>query len=276
MASKERKVKNKTDPDELNPIRPNLGVGADYRKRLRTLITSMQNSVEHWISSVYRHEEATLTTKVKSVKNIQKAIEDLKLRWFTKFDEAAPKMAAEFVARAAHNLDANMTRQLAARNFAIKFELTPEMRAVVHAEIVQNVSLIQSIPSQYFTEVEGLVMRSVAAGGDLKTLSRELHERYGVTQKRAALIARDQNSKVNAVMNRVRCAELGFTHAEWIHTDAGHEPRASHKAFSGKIFEIAKGAFIDGEFIQPGEKINCHCISRVIRPAYMTNRGTKP
>jgi uncharacterized protein with gpF-like domain len=269
MASKKRMVKTPTD--KLAPISPNAGVESEYRRRMQNLIDSMQNSVLYRLQRVYRSEEATMDTRVSSVKKIQQAIAELKLRWFTKFDNAAPVMAASFVAKVSKNLEMNMVRQMAARNFGIKFELTPEMRAIVHNEIVQNVSLIQSIPSQYFTEVEGLVMRSVAVGGDLKTLSKELHERYGITRERAARIAMDQNRKVNAVMSRVRQLEAGYTHAEWLHVACKY-PRQSHVDFSGKTYEIAKGAYIDGKWIWPGTEIGCGCISLPVTPDYMRRK----
>jgi hypothetical protein len=270
MADKRRTVKT-AKPTELTPIQPNAGVESEYRRKVQALITSMQNSVLYYLTAVYRKVEPEADLRVTGVKQIESVLTTLKNRWLGKFDEAAPKLAAGFVAKASKVIDANMTRQLRDKGFGIHFELTPEMRAIVHTEIVQNVSLIQSIPSQYFTEVEGLVMRSVAAGGDLKMLSEELHKRYGITLDRAGRIALDQNKKVNAVMSRVRQLEAGFTHAEWRHTTCKY-PRQSHIDFSGTIYEIAKGALIDGERIWPGEKIGCHCLSLPVRPDYMKRR----
>ncbi|MDR1312002.1 MAG: phage head morphogenesis protein, partial [Burkholderiaceae bacterium] len=92
------------------------------------------------------------------------------------------------------------------------------------ATVQANVALIRSIPSQYFVEVSGEVWRAVQNGHDLGTLSRQLHERYAVTRKRAAFIARDQASKANAVMKARRYDELGITEAKWRHSGAGKEP----------------------------------------------------
>ena len=179
------------------------------------------------------------------------------------------------------NVEQGMERQLRTRKFGIHFELTPEMRAIIQPEIAKNVSLIKHIPSQYFTEVEGLVMRAVAVGGDLKTLTDELHKRYGITLDRAGRIATDQNKKVNAVMNRVRQLELGITKAIWIHTQGGcavnctHPTAAevrmseAHKAFSGQTYDIAEGALIDGKRVWPGSESGCHCMSRSIMPELM-------
>jgi hypothetical protein len=45
--------------------------------------------------------------------------------------------------------------------------MTSQMNNALQATIAENVVLIRSIPEKYFTEVEGLVMRSVARGREL-------------------------------------------------------------------------------------------------------------
>lgn len=258
----------KTDQDVLNPIPPNAGIESDYRRKMQALITSMQNSVVFYLTRVYRSVDPTEDIRVSGVRKIESVLAELKARWLGKFDESAPKLAAGFVAKASQNLDLNMQRQMRARKFGIHFELTPEMRAIVHTEIVQNVSLIQSIPSQYFTEVEGLVMRSVAVGGDLKTLTDELHKRYGITLDRAARIAIDQNRKINSVMTKTRDLELGITKAIWLHTACPY-PRQSHVDFHGKEYDVAEGALIDGKRVWPGSEIGCRCMSKPVLPDFM-------
>jgi uncharacterized protein with gpF-like domain len=255
----------KTQPDSLTPVSPNAGIESEYRRKMQALIKSMQNSVLFYLTRVYN---AADTERVAGVKKIETVLDELKTRWLGKFDEAAPKLAAGFVAQASKNLDLNMERQLRTRKFGIHFELTPQMRAVVHTEIVQNVSLIQSIPSQYFTEVEGLVMRSVEVGGDLKTLTDELHKRFGITLDRAARIAVDQNRKINSVMTKTRDLELGITKAIWIHTACLY-PRQSHVDFHGKEYDVAEGALIDGKRVWPGSEIGCRCMSKPVLPDFM-------
>jgi len=109
-------------------------------------------------------------------------------------------------------------------------------------------------------------MRSVAAGGDLHQLVGDLQREYGVTRRRAELIARDQNNKASAVMTRIRQQEVGIDEAIWVHAGAAKHPRPSHvKAGKDRLrYKISEGALIDGEYIWPGEKINCGCIGRPV------------
>ena len=133
------------------------------------------------------------------------------------------------------------------------------MNNALQATIAENVGLIRSIPEKYFTEVEGLVMRSVARGRDLSYLTDELQKRYGITRRRAALIARDQNNKATSVMQAARQQSLGITQGVWRHSHAGKEPRPSHVKADGKVFELSKGMYLDGKWVMPGEEINCRC-----------------
>ncbi|MDB5605134.1 MAG: phage head morphosis protein [Bradyrhizobium sp.] len=109
---------------------------------------------------------------------------------------------------------------------------------IMAATVGQQVSLIKSIPSQYFTDVEGLVMRSVQTGRDLGQLTKDLQEQFGVTCRRAAFIARDQNNKATASMTRARQDELGITQAIWVHSGAGKHPRPTHVAMNGTKYDV--------------------------------------
>ena len=48
----------------------------------------------------------------------------------------------------------------------VDWKMTAAQREVMEATIGEQVALIKSIPAQYLSQVEGMVMRSVAAGGD--------------------------------------------------------------------------------------------------------------
>ena len=111
-------------------------------------------------------------------------------------------------------------------------------------------------------------MRSVAAGREVGTLRQELQTRYGLTKKRATLIARDQNNKATAVIVRVRQQECGITEALWLHSSAGRHPRPSHVAASRKPYLIDKGMYLEGKWTWPGQEINCRCISKSIVPGF--------
>ncbi|WP_235996141.1 MULTISPECIES: phage minor head protein [Burkholderia] len=183
------------------------------------------------------------------------------------FATRAPDLARRFIAQVDRHAT-NATRQaaVALTGMSVSVKDTLVSNTVMQASIQQNVSLIRSIQSEYATEVEGIVMRSVTAGRDLKYLTDQLQERYGITRRRATFIATDQNNKATAQMARARQLGMGITKARWLHLGGGKNPRHSHVAVHGKIFDLSKGLEIDGEYIFPGEEPNCGCVAAPIIP----------
>lgn len=197
---------------------------------------------------------------------LRKSMKDLSSRWVRRFDEMAGKMAGYFAQSVERRTAASLKKIMRDGGWTVEFKMTPAMRDVLDATVNANVSLIKSIPSQYLSQVEGMVMRSVQSGRDLRQLSKDLQEQLGVTKRRAAFIARDQNSKATSALSRARELELGLEYAEWVHSGGGKHPRPTHlKAGREKTrFKISEG-WLDpalGRYIQPGEEPNCRCIRR--------------
>lgn len=259
-------------PKRLRPVRPNIGLAIAYQKKIDRLIREMDASVSYWIEAAYSANPpaAMAFDDILPANALKRAISLLKKRWLRNFATAAPKLAAYFALAAQDRTDKQLKKILRDGGFSVKFQQTQAMKDIVQATTAENVSLIKSIPEKYLTEVEGLVMRSVSRGRDMGYLSKELQKRYGVTKRRAALIARTQNQMATANMNRVRNVELGITKATWRHSMGGKVPRPTHLANNGKTYDIAKGWFDPHEkrWIQPGELINCRCVSIPIIPGF--------
>lgn len=251
----------------LPPIHPNKGIEENYRRALDILIAEMLASVKYWTRSAYRNNPTGLAQDASPTEEIQKALAELRRRWSRKFDDMAQVMATRFVTRATGRFDQAFMQQLRDAGFTVRFRMSRPVQALVRASIAENVGLIRSLPAKYMDQIEGAVMRSVTAGRDLSALTDEIEHLGGVTRRRAAFIARDQNNKATGMITRARRLELGLTEARWRHSRAGRQPRQSHVAFNGKTFDITKGAYIDGEHIQPGEKPNCRCTSALVLPS---------
>ena len=187
-------------------------------------------------------------------------------RWQARFDEASERLAEYFSTAIEQRSSTAMRKILADGGWTVRFTLTPAMRDVFQATVNQNISLIRSIPQEYLADVEGMVQRSVQTGRDLGKLSSDLQAKYGVTRRRAALIARDQNNKATSAFTRVRQQELGIEKAIWMHSHAGEKPRPTHVKMDGEEFEIKKGMYDrdEGEYVWPGQLINCRCTSRPV------------
>lgn len=230
----------------------------------------MSKSVEYWIEAEYKANPPAMAQDATPATALRAAMRKLASRWVRTFNEAADRMATKFADRTSRYTDAQMQSELKRVGFAVPFQQTADMRDAYSSVVGENVALIKSIPEKYLTDVEGDIMRSVQAGRDLKQLSDKLQDRYDLTKRRAAFIARDQNNKATAVMTKARRLSLGINEAVWVHSGGGVHPRESHlKAGREKRrYNIAEGCEIDGEFIMPGELPNCRCTSRAIIPGF--------
>jgi SPP1 gp7 family putative phage head morphogenesis protein len=280
--------------------RPNAGIEAEYHARMERLVAEMAASVLYWTKAIYRaNEPATVKLAMDGTHVVGNAISDyvvgspmvgsrrlgmdrksaaeqiteafakLAKRWQAKFDEAAPRLARWFATAASKRSDATLQRILKDGGFTVRFKMTPAAADIIDAAVAENVALIRSIPQQYLTQVEGAVMRSVRQGRDLGPLAKELRKQYGVTKRRAALIARDQNNKATADMTRARQVEKGYR-AIWRHSHAGKVPRPTHVANDGKVYDPVRG-WRDpaiNKLIWPGTEVNCRCFSQTIIPGF--------
>lgn len=112
----------------------------------------------------------------------------------------------------------------------------------VAAFVEQNVSLIKSIPEQFFSKIEGMVRNTVEHGISTRKLEGEILEDFGgmihnqleMTRSRAHLIAKDQIAKYNSSLHELRQREAGVTKYIWS-TSKDERVRPKHAAMEGKI-----------------------------------------
>jgi len=256
-------------------MRPNAGLAAMYQKKLDALVDAMQRSIIYWTRAAYNRrppenlaadEDYTGAPAVV----MRRVMKRLATKWQKQFDMASVDLANYFSKAVADRSDRQLASALRKEGISVRFQPTRAMNDVIQAQVGQNVNLIKSIPEQHFTQIEGMVLRSVAAGRDIGNLTKELEKQFGVTKRRAALIAHTQNNLATATMQRTRYIELGINEAIWCHSHAGAKPRPSHvKAGAEKLrYNVDKGALIDDEYILPGQLINCRCFAKPIIPGF--------
>jgi SPP1 gp7 family putative phage head morphogenesis protein len=257
---------------ELRPLHPNIGIQAAYRAKLEKLIEEMDASVQYWVKARYRNNTPLAMDDAMPSNELIRTIRALTKRWQKAFDKAAWDLADYFTGAVMARTDGALARILREGGFSVRFKMTKPMRDIFNATRAQNVALIKSIPEQYLKNVEGLVMRSVQAGRDMGPLAKALEKNYGVTKRRAAFIARSQNNLASGAMNRARQVELGVTKAKWRHSRAGKEPRPTHLANNGKLYDVKKGWYDPDpkvkRYILPGELPNCRCVSISVIPGF--------
>lgn len=253
----------KKKPTTLPAIHPNLGIERWYKKELMKIINEIRKEVNTTIMENYKYQSSLVAMDGFS-DWLGHAIDYLMDKWNTRLNSLSERVSELFVTKSVHNYDKQLKRHLRNAGFTVRLQLTPFAEEALRASIGENVGLIKSIGVQYLGKVEQAVWASVKGGFDLGTLAKELQHAHHITENRAKLIARDQGAKANAVIEMARRKELGITKAIWRHSGGGKEPRPSHVRANGTIYDIDKGCYIDGEYIQVAEKINCRCVSLAV------------
>ena len=256
-------------------IPANAGLRKAYGGKLTALVRELSDSVSYWLLAEYRRQlprverleavsPSALTPRLAAdaspAREMLERLRRQSRRWREKFEERSKAYAAWFASRALLTATATARASLSeVAGFTVPMRMTRNVNNVVQAVVAENVNLISDLGRRYFTEVEGLVLRSVRAGRDIAWLTDELEKRHGITRRRALLIARDQNNKASSAISRARMQDAGITHAIWRHTSGSRHPRKSHVAADGLVFDLSEGMFLDGKLIFPGEEINCGC-----------------
>lgn len=248
--------------------RVNAGVEAAYYKRMRLLIQRMHRDTIRTVEAHYRKAEPELAQDANPLTALKNAMAKLRAKWGKIFDDQSEALAEQFVKTGQNDSEGDLRRRLKRAGFGITFKPNADLTRRLKIATEYNTSLIRSIGDQYQDGVTALVAETVMNGGDLGKLTTELSSRYGVSTRRAAMIARDQSHKINQGVERQRCTELGLKEAYWRHIGGGRHPRADHVAANGRRYFVAEGCKISGEYIQPGQLINCHCRAEYIIPGY--------
>lgn len=278
---------------QLAVISPAATAEQAYQRGLQNVVRAMAKSVEYWIQAKYRAaiesnqdagtvpefdaDRAQDASPFADQRELYRELTNLRRRWERHFASIARKLAVDVVDRAYKANKTAWQGQVRREGFDIPLQLTDAQRTIMDVKVADNISLIKSIPAQYFTKIEGDVSRGFLAGRDLEAIASELRDTGESTVKRAALIARDQSNKLTAHMNSARQSELGIRYAYWKHSSAGKEPRITHVRASKEhwIYDTQVGIdFGDAfGFVLPGVAINCRCGSRSIIPAIDEDLG---
>jgi SPP1 gp7 family putative phage head morphogenesis protein len=200
----------------------------------------------------------------------------LKDKYTALFDDQAPFLAKELVSRSEKQSRNSLKDSF--KGLINEYTLSPNylpagVKEVAKSTIAENVSLITTIPEEYFKNITGAVMRSITTGYGVSELKNYLTKFYGESSRKAKNVALDQTRKAYNNINKQRMMAAGLNSFEWIHSGGGLKPRQEHIELSGKIFSFDDLPVIvpsTGEKGIPGQAINCGC---TMRPVYTFPEG---
>lgn len=234
-----------------------------YNRKLQQIVKLVRADVDAEIVPVIKQQApeyvADAWTDV-----IAAALRRLLARWTSPFaQKQAEQIAADFVRTAA---DDNLRRQ---KSFGIDlYGGNDQLQDYLQAAAFQNAQLIKSIPAQYLEQVQNIVMGNMRQGMRPSYIEQALVKQFGVTTRRAKLIASDQHAKIQGEMNKIRQVNSGIEFFTWV-TAQDERVRHSHVEVAKRDVGFGPGVFrwddlpvVDGVPTFPGQPIRCRCIAR--------------
>lgn len=257
-------------------VKPSAKVQREYNAALRQLVIEVSKDINTHIMPVVRsmvpdYVGDSVPTADSWVDVLVATIRNVTARWSSPaFQAVARRIAERFVTESA---TINSTRNRADLGIDV-FVDNQELLDYVSASIYDNTRLITSIPEQYLTNVESIIMTNVRAGMRPSAMEKLLVDQFGVTERRAKMIARDQTAKLNGDLNRIRQQSAGFPYFEWDDSD-DERVRKRHDEIARKVTAYGPGIYRwdnpplsdRGTPIIPGSDFSCRCIARGVTQA---------
>lgn len=261
------------------PINNNVAIKQRYEKALLRLVDRMRNTTENEIKKLFcsksaknyfkfandAKQEKTVTTKTKLLlaalllkfqlmfKRKSKTLAQAMLEDAQKYASGAVRSSLK--ALTGESLDTSMLSHVG--------------RIKLKALLQANVTLIKSIPEQYFTQITGELMRAIVTGSTV-SLTDAIAKHGKISERRARMIALDQTNKAIQSISRQKMVDKGISRFQWVYTYRSKEPRPSHVAMNGNVYRMDAPPVINADssgppqYGFPGDLINCKCIARPV------------
>ena len=221
-----------------------------------------------WERAVNAGEERRAVAQDADTASWVQEVEDYFENLRSAYSSAIPEVfRREFLARQAQaiahfgekELRAQLQRSLSVDVFLTEPYLADEMLAFV----TENSRLIKGMVDKTIDDIQAEAMTALRNGVRAETLEGTLMEQFGLSERRAALIARDQTGKFNGALTKVRQKRLGITRYRWRGMMDNRE-RQSHIDLEDEEFTWDAPPLVDGERAHPGEPINCRCTAEPV------------
>lgn len=132
--------------------------------------------------------------------------------------------------------------------------------------VLDNVGLIKTIPEDTLDKMCDIVYDGFTRGKTTTRMVKEIQQTYGVSRRRAELIARDQTAKLNGQIQQAQQMDAGITEYIW-YTCMDSRVRDRHRELHGKKFRWDDPPVVDeksGRRCHPGQDYQCRCIARPV------------
>lgn len=207
--------------------------------------------------------------------DIEQLIEQVRIIFQRRYsDQEAAALAAKYASRARSWSQEQIQAQFRRVLGVDAFGANPVLEDLLKVMTKENVSLITSIPEQYFSDIEKIAYDAVRTGAATQDLADQIQARYGVTANRAQFIAIDQANKMAGAFTEITQRSLGVTGYIW-RTTGDARVRDTHADLEGthQSWDDPPVVSPDGRRGHPGFDYRCRCQAE---PDFSTLAGDGP
>ena len=238
-------------------IAPRIGSEIAYRRAMNAMLREIAATTRKDVIPAYRAEKAL--------------VQDGPDEW----TQALRLMRRSLIERASSmvarilNLEADI--HTAAWRASVERAIGIDVSAMIQREgladaielaVRRNTQLITSLADDMIGRVEQAVLQNATSGGSVKALRERLQNDFGIADRRARLIARDQMGKINSEMSQIRHREAGIEEYVWS-TSRDERVRSLHADLDGTTYKYGQPTGAE-EGLPPGQPIQCRCTARAV------------
>lgn len=233
------------------------GVEREYQRFAKRFTKAMFESAKEELDRFHRLAVNSALKTDGMSEDVLAIMQDIKKRFNGKVTAAQIQSELKRIAQQADNFNSQQYRAVMRSALQVDiFQHEPWLNELVDMWTAENARLITSIPEQFFGEVEGIASRGLMDGTLTDDLGEQIERAYGVSERRAQLIARDQVGKLNGDLTMYRQTTTGIESYIWS-TSKDQRVRPDHADREGREYRWDTPPS-DGH---PGKPIYCRCVA---------------
>lgn len=257
----------KSAPRSLYPRGAELDYAAKLRRRLRAAARAVRGALVDGDFEAVRFDSSASDED-----RVRREIGRVRLAYFEKYTEVTDEsLALEIEGQVTGYIERQTARQVQAI-LGVDVLPTAGLKYQASEFTRDSVALIRSVGEEFFQDLEADILQAMQGGARWEQLSSVIAERYGLSAKRANLIARDQMGTLVSKISQAKQQAAGATKYIWRTSEdervvgaPGNRNKPNmrhgdHYARNGKLFTWDRPPH-DGH---PGEAINCRCTAEPV------------
>lgn len=240
----------------VKPASPPTLIESDYAAKLVGFVDRIQHATQRVVQALPDLLRADgLRTDADDGRKVHRLMSHVRTEVMASTnDTAIAGLAAHYAKRTADHHRIEFAQQLEDAKWVNIAMLDRRIPGAVSQFVHENVALIRKLQGATLDHLETLLYRGISSGMGVEELGLTISERFGISERHARFIARDQIQKLDSKVTELRHFEMGITQYDWW-TMLDPKVRKTHRPRHAKRFlysDPPSGG-------HPGTEAGCRC-----------------